>query len=100
AELISFDRVWSNRDSEIKRDDRNNESRPVQVERPRWLLEPLEDKTGYYNTPYLFYFDKGEHTISLSAVREPVIIDYIELYQEEEVKSYEEVKKEYQSLGL
>ena len=100
AELISFDRVWSNRDSEIKRDDRNNELRPVQVERPRWLLESFMDRTGHYNTPYLFYFDKGEHTISLAAVREPVIIDYIELYQEEEVKSYEEVKKEYQSLGL
>ena len=35
----------------------------------------------YHTDPYLFYFDKGEHIISLVAVREPMAVDYIELYR-------------------
>ncbi|MGI6189660.1 MAG: extracellular solute-binding protein [Caldicoprobacteraceae bacterium] len=100
AELIMFDRIWDNRDNEIKRDDRNNELRPVQIEKPKWILEPMGDRTGYHTDPYLFYFDKGEHIISLAAVREPMAVDYIELYREEEVKTYEEIKKEYEENGL
>ena len=95
-----FDRIWDNRDNEIKRDDRNNELRPVQIEKPKWILEPMGDRTGYLPIRICFTFDKGEHIISLAAVREPMAADCMELYREEEVKTYEEIKKEYEENGL
>src|SRR5699024_8348324 len=49
---------------------------------------------------YLFYFQKGEQEITLNAIREPMAIDYIELYQENTIPSYEEIKNEYNELGL
>lgn len=100
AELVSFDRIWGNRDTEIKRDDRGNDLRPIQIEKPMWVLAPVTDNTRYYEDPYLFYFDRGEQTISLVSLREPMLIDYIELYREEEAETYEQVKKSYQEKGL
>lgn len=100
AELVLFDRVWGNRDAEIKRDDRGNDLRPLQVEKPTWILAPIVDKTSYYEEPYLFYFDKGDQIISLVSLREPMAIDYIELYREEQIKTYEQVKKTYEEEGL
>src|SRR5690606_32676709 len=60
----------------------------------------VSDSERYIEEPYLFYFDKGEQEISFTALREPMAIDYIELYQEPDVKPYAEVKKEYEKLGL
>jgi len=99
AELLLFDRVWDNA-GEIRRDDRGNDLRPRQVERPRWLLASLSDSDRYIEEPYLFYFDKGEQVISLNSLREPMAIDYIELYQEEPVQTYAQVKAEYDARGL
>jgi len=100
AEIVLFDRVWDNREAEIRRDDRGNDLRPRQVENPRWLMGTVSDSERYIEEPYLFYFDKGEQEISFTALREPMAIDYIELYQEPDVKPYAEVKKEYEKLGL
>ncbi len=100
AEDLLFDRLWGNRDAGIKRDDRGNDLRPRQVEKPMWQLKPLMDSEGYYEDPYLFHFDQGMQKITLTASREPMAIDYIELYQEKPVKSYEDVKKDYEAEGL
>lgn len=100
ARMLLFDRVWGNRDDEIKRDDRGNDLRPRQIEKPSWQLAQFKDAEGYYEKPYSFYLEQGVQTISLTALREPMLIDYIELYQEMEEKSYAEVKQEYEKLGL
>lgn len=100
AEILSFARVWGNRYDEVQRDDRGNELRPRQIEKPSWQMTAFKDGEGYYEEPYLFFFDKGLQTISLTASREPMAIDYIELFQEEQPKSYEEVKREYEANGL
>ncbi|WP_200965339.1 extracellular solute-binding protein [Insulibacter thermoxylanivorax] len=100
AEILLFDRVWDNRDPEIKRDDRGNDLRPRQVENPRWMLASFKDSDHYIEEPYYFYFDKGEQIITLVSLREPMAIDYIELYQEEAVPSYQEVKAMYEAQGL
>lgn len=100
AELISFDRIWASRDAEIKRDDRDNDLRPLQVEKPEWILVPVMDSSRYYEEPYLFYFEKGEHVISMVSLREPMVIDYIELYREEETETYGQVRKNYEVKGI
>ncbi|WP_407669629.1 extracellular solute-binding protein [Paenibacillus kobensis] len=100
AEIILFDRVWGNQQEEIKRDDRGNDLRPRQIEKPAWLTASITDRNGYYDEPYLFYFDKGTQSISLTALREPMAIDYIELYREPDLKSYQELKAEYEADGI
>lgn len=100
ADLVTFDRVWGNRDDKIGRDDRGNDLRPSQIEKPTWQIESVTDRNGYYDEPYAFYFDKGHQSISLTALREPMAIDYIELYQEDALKTYAEVKSDYSAEGL
>lgn len=100
ADIILFDRIWGNRSDEIQRDDRGNDLRPRQVEKPSWQLASINDRYGYYEEPYSFYFDKGEQQISLTALREPMAIDYIELYQDQQLKTYAELKNEYESEGI
>ena len=100
ADILLFDRVWGNENDEIVRDDRGNDITPRQIEKPIWQTASFVNRDGYYEDPYLFYFQKGEQEITLNAIREPMAIDYIELYQENTIPSYEEVKNEYNELGL
>lgn len=100
ADILLFDRVWANRHEEIQRDDRGNDLRPRQIERPIWQTAPLIDSDGYYDEPYLFYLDAGIQTIALTALREPMAIDYIELYREPDLQTYEEARAGYESAGI
>ena len=100
AEYIVFDRVWDDQGDEIRRDENDNDLRPRQVERPQWLNSAFRDSEGYFNDPFLFYFEEGTQTITLTSKREPMVIDYIELYQHHPAPTYEEVKAEYEAQGL
>lgn len=99
AEILLFDRYWGNREDEIERDNRGNDLRPRQIGKPSWQIVSFEDREGYHDQPYLFYFGEGVQTVSLTSLREPMAIDYIELYQEPETKTYEERKAEYEAEG-
>ncbi|MGE5613530.1 MAG: extracellular solute-binding protein [Bacillota bacterium] len=100
AKLLLFERIWGDREEGFIRDDRGNDLRPRQIEKPRWETAWVKDSEYFNEEPYLFYFDKGVHTISLTALREPMAIDYIELCQDEEVKTYDQMKKIYEETGL
>ncbi|WEK54743.1 MAG: extracellular solute-binding protein [Candidatus Cohnella colombiensis] len=99
ASSVTFDRVWTNEVDTFKRDNRDNEIRPSQVEVPTWLERSFKDSQGLYADPFLFFFTKGEHTITLEGKREPIVIDYLELYQEQELPTYAEVKLQYEANG-
>lgn len=99
ARRIMFQRVWKNETDKIHRDARGNDLRPRQIESPMWQETVIRDKEGYYEDPYSFYFTQGKHTLKLVSTREPLIIEYIKLYQEEEIPTYAEVKKEYENNG-
>lgn len=100
AEIILFNRLWGNRDAEVKRDDRGNDLRPIQVEKPAWQLTAFADSDGYYDEPYLFRFGQGAQTLTLTALREPMAIDYIELYQDRTLTTYAETKSAYEAAGI
>lgn len=100
AEYIVFDRVWDDQGDEIRRDENDNDLRPRQVERPQWLNSAFRDSEGYFNDPFLFYFEEGTQTITLTSKREPMVIDYIELYQHHPAPTYAEVKADYEAQGL
>lgn len=99
AGTLSFPRIWGNELDEIERDNRGNDLRPRQVEKPMWQNTILQDAEGYYVEPYLFYFEEGKNTISLVSSREPMVINHIKLYQVEEIPTYEEVTTYYETMG-
>lgn len=99
ASSITFDRSWRNETEDFKQDNRGNKIRPSQVEIPTWLEEPFKDPQGLYADPFQFYFAKGDHSLTLTGLREPLVIDYIELYQGPELPIYAEVKKQYEANG-
>lgn len=100
ADYVLLDRIWVDETDEVLKDQNDNELRPKQVEGPEWTLGSLRDAEGYFNDPYQFYLEEGVQTITLMAKREPIAIDYIELYQHETPKSYLEVSAEYDAEGL
>ncbi len=98
AESFIFDRVWMNEQMEFERDNRDNELRPSQIEFPTWQESSFKDPNGLYEKPFLFYFPKGENTLTLVSLREPMVIDYIKIYQEEEAPTYAEVQSTYEDM--
>ncbi|WP_418037984.1 extracellular solute-binding protein [Paenibacillus xylanilyticus] len=100
ADVLLFDRVWGNREEDIRRDDRGNDLRPRQVEQPEWQLASFRDSAGYFEEPFQFYFEKGTQDLMLTSLRESMAIDYIELYQEEDVPSYTDLQASYETRGL
>src|SRR5690606_19744860 len=99
ADILLFDRAWDDAEGGVKRDDRGNDITPRQVEKQYWQTTPLKSNNGYYEDPFLFYFEQGEQEITFTALREPMAIDYIELYQEEQPLSYEDITKQYEEKG-
>ncbi len=85
----------SDSDRLFVRDINGNELKPDKELVETWITKDLHDSTGYYNEPLAFFFSKGEHTVSLQAVREPLAIKSISLVPFEENISYEEYLKKY-----
>ena len=94
AGILSFSRLFEDK-TDIKQDNRGNDIRPSQIEKPMWQTIALRDSEMLYEDPLKFYFEAGTHTIRLTAIKEPIIIQSIRLYQEEELKSYGEVSSAY-----
>ncbi len=99
SRFLVFPRVWAN-GGEIRRDNRDNELRPSQVEAPQWVTIALNDDMGYYPEPYAFYFEEGFNTIRFVARKEPMAIGGLRLYRQESPPRYAEVKKLYAEQGL
>ncbi len=72
-----------------------NEMRPDQVEKFTWKSEYVIDSFGYVSDPLEFFFKKGENTISLNGVAEPVIVGSIEIVPLTKTISYDEYIKQY-----
>lgn len=98
ASNITFHRIWGSVE-DIKKDVNGNEIRPSQVEIPAWTESYFRDQIGYINEPYQFYLEAGENSITLESVREPMLIDSIELTSIEPLHTYTEMLAEYQTSG-
>ncbi|MCR2803656.1 extracellular solute-binding protein [Paenibacillus soyae] len=99
ASYLQFDRVWDNKLDEIKRDNRGNELRPSQQERPVWQEALVKDYEGYYEEPFQFYLTAGEHTLALVSKREPMAIQSLKLFQHEAAPAYEQLAESYRENG-
>lgn len=100
---ISLYRIWSDNAQNaqkngrrFKQDSRGNELLPIAEETPSWVAEYVKDSTGYNDEPLIFYFTKGNHTLELQSVREPVIIGGITLCQYKQAPDYKDYIKHYE----
>jgi len=98
AKNMTFHRIWGNKDAVIQ-DISGNDIRPSQIEKPDWTSSYFRDSIGYVNEPYMFYFNSGTNTITLEAVREPLLIDSIELVSIKELKTYSQIQSTYDAMG-
>ncbi len=102
ARFILFTKNWVHQyseDTQNLRDDtdlgfqfdtQGNELRPTTICVKKWTTQACRDSNGYYAEPFEFYFEKGENTIALEAVREDMNIASMRLYPLEETPKYEE----------
>lgn len=95
ADSFTFSRIWkddpeSYKDGNFKVDTNGNDLKPQQIEEYMFRQSFFKDDMGYVTEPYMFYFEAGENTISLSSIKEPVLIDQLELLSVEKVKTYNE----------
>jgi len=74
AELVTFSRVWGSGDIGVRVDNRGNQIRPPQVERPRWEQSFLIDRLGFFSEPYRFLLNEGVNTITLVGINEPLVM--------------------------
>ncbi len=89
ADTMAFTRLWAD-GGEITLDNQGNQIRPTQVE--LFGIEQTaycRDAMGYVTEPYRFYFEAGEHTITLNATSEPMVMTALTLEAPAAAKSYE-----------
>lgn len=98
ANQIIFYRIWAN-ESDVETDIYGNDIRPSQVEKPMWTSTVIKDSVGYVSEPYSFYFNEGINKISLESIREPMLIESIEIQSVKTYESYDEVLSTYEQNG-
>ncbi len=108
---IQFDRVYQNEVQESYIDDngievklwetdnQGNDLKPSLEETPEWIESYLYDSDGYVTEELGFYLEAGTHTITLVALREPMLIRQLKLGQIDSLPTYEEKLAEWDALG-
>ena len=87
----------------MSQDINGNSMAPDVVQDSVWNTYFAQSTTGYYHGYYMFFFLTGEHTITLEAQREPMIIRSIELVPVDDpscaIPSYNDVLADYANKG-
>lgn len=78
ATRAELNHVWASA-YPISVDSKDNDIRPPQVQKPRWVTRMLYDTDGLFNEPLYFNLEAGEHTISFASERACVAIEYVKL---------------------
>ena len=102
ARYLEMPKTWIDvleENGEFKLDLAGNDVRPPKQQVPSWNVYTLRDSSGFVVNPLQIYLTKGEHTISLEAVREPVVLSTVSFYPYEDLPTYEEVAKDYKDKG-
>ncbi|HHY83478.1 MAG TPA: extracellular solute-binding protein [Clostridiales bacterium] len=94
-----FFRSWVD-DGEPRKNSKGDDVRPRQAEVPYWRTLAFHDSKGLYPEPLQFYLEKGQHTLRLIYIDQPMAITRIILKPPEELPAYVEVKAEYMQKGF
>lgn len=80
-------------DVDFQADSRGNHVMPAQIRKSIWVEEALTDRQGLYDSPYLFYFSKGRHTLTVTATSSDFALKCITLKNQSELQDYESYSK-------
>ncbi|MCM1268679.1 MAG: hypothetical protein NC302_12325, partial [Bacteroidales bacterium] len=82
-----------------EKDNQGNDNKPGMVEAPEWVTSYCYDSEGHITSPLSVYLTKGEHTVSLLSLKEPMLIHQLILGKAEQTKSYAQVKADWDAAG-
>lgn len=109
--LVEFQRVWACdvRDTYTSgdgvqllawaKDNQGNDLKPGMTEQPEWVESYVYDSQGYVTTPLALYLTEGEHTLTLTGLREPMLLRQVILSNRASARPYAEVKAENDGKG-
>ena len=107
--LVEFDRIWTmdvetaGTDGTATRnwasDNQGNDLKPGMIEAPAWTESYLYDSEGYVNSQLSLYLTAGTHTITITGLREPMLLRKLTLSNEGSAASYEQVKSQWDAAG-
>ena len=86
---ITLDRYWEDA-SEIRKDSKDNELKPTQIEKDMWVTYPVKDKEGLFNDPYFFNLTTGKHTLTIEGIRTNIALKTITFKNYDELPDYVE----------
>ena len=109
--LVEFQRVWTMDMGEAvvdengvltydwDSDNQGNDLKPGMVEAPEWIESYVYDSEGYITSQLSLYLTAGTHTITLTGLREPMLLRKLILSNSGELKDYASVKAEQDAAG-
>ncbi len=99
AGKLSFSRIWLSETSDFVQDRNGNDIIPRQIEAPRWVNQTFFDSEGLITETLMFHFEQGTNTLDFTSLKEPMLIDEITIFQEEEVQSYQTYRNDLSALS-
>lgn len=94
AESLRFERIWGD-DGEADADAKGNETRPSQIETPRWTEKYIQDADGFISEALCLYLSAGNHTLTLQALREPMAVGALIFEPAAPIPTYREARAAY-----
>ncbi|WP_408007669.1 extracellular solute-binding protein [Pseudalkalibacillus sp. A8] len=87
---IVLPRLWKDTVKKFEEDRLGNQVYPKQEEIHTWQNRPFMDASYLYDRPLKFHLKKGENTISLLNIREPMLLGQVTVKSPEKHASYKE----------
>ncbi len=95
AGSVEINRSYKNSTNSFEKDSKGNQIRPKQEQIELWQISPLFQSDGGSCYPYYLYFEKGAHTIKLTAENGGVAFAGAQLKQPDHAISYKEYHEQH-----
>lgn len=83
----------------FRQDKNKNDLRPDSAQAPTWRSYFCADSEGFYSDYFQIYFAPGEHSISLSGVRESLVLGAIDLVPATSTITYKDYVAQYEKVA-
>ena len=81
-------KLYKDETADFQRDNRGNDMRPAQLAETCWMTAALSDSEGYANDPYLFYLEKGSHTVEIIPLKQSFALGELRMEPPEKTQDY------------
>ncbi len=100
ASGLIFERRWVDENKDFLMVSDSNQSSPVQIQSPEWMVKKLESSEKTVNGPFLFYLEKGANTVTIESSKSSMGISYVKLVGATSLPTYDEYIEEYTESGV